>query len=132
MTANAKVSGAGTASAGLPGYAGDNNGEKKMLTKYKIKGRWPEAKIEEVEVLRETAQCIFVSTNKTKSNPNGERKELKMTEWSEYYDTWDAAHAALTDKAARQVTNARLALEIANSFAGNVKGMRHNAEVTGA
>src|SRR5574337_125514 len=26
---NAKVSGAGTASAGLPGYAGDNNGEKK-------------------------------------------------------------------------------------------------------
>src|SRR5574338_777228 len=26
---NAKVSGAGTAAAGLPGYAGDNNGEKK-------------------------------------------------------------------------------------------------------
>ena len=26
---NAKVSGAGTASAGLPGYAGDNNGERK-------------------------------------------------------------------------------------------------------
>ena len=26
---NAEVSGAGTASAGLPGYAGDNNGEKK-------------------------------------------------------------------------------------------------------
>lgn len=26
---NAKVSGAGTASAGLPGYAGDNNGVKK-------------------------------------------------------------------------------------------------------
>src|SRR5574340_648124 len=29
VTPNAKVSGAGTASAGLPGYAGDNNGEKK-------------------------------------------------------------------------------------------------------
>jgi len=29
VTANAKVSGAGTASAGLPGYAGDNDGEKK-------------------------------------------------------------------------------------------------------
>lgn len=26
---NAEVSGAGTASAGLPGYAGDNNGERK-------------------------------------------------------------------------------------------------------
>ena len=28
-THNAKVSGAGTASAGLPGYAGDNKGERK-------------------------------------------------------------------------------------------------------
>ncbi len=28
VRSNAKVSGAGTASAGLPGYAGDNNGEK--------------------------------------------------------------------------------------------------------
>jgi len=27
LPANAEVSGAGTASAGLPGYAGDNNGE---------------------------------------------------------------------------------------------------------
>ena len=27
-SSNAKVSGAGTASAGLPGYAGDNNGER--------------------------------------------------------------------------------------------------------
>ena len=103
-----------------------------MLTKYKIKGRNPEAKIEEVEVLRETAQCIFVPGNKTKINPTGERKELKMTEWAEHYDTWESAHAALTDKAARQVANARRALEIANSFAGNVKGMRHNAELRGA
>ena len=103
-----------------------------MLTKYKIRGRYPEAKIEEVEVVRETAQYIFVPAYKTKSNPNGERKELKMTEWAEHYDTWEAAHAALTDKAARQVANARRALEIANSFAGNVKGMRHNVEVTGA
>ena len=102
-----------------------------MLTKYKIKGRYTEAKIEEVEVVRETAQCIFVPANKTKNNPNGERKELKMTEWAEYYDTWAAAHAALTDKAARQMANARRALEIANGFAWNVKGMTQNAEITG-
>lgn len=103
-----------------------------MLTKYKIKGRYTEAKIEEVEVVRETAQCIFVPANKTKSNPNGERKEFKMTEWAEYYDTWAAAHAALTDKAARQVANARRALEIANGFAWNVKGMTPNEKVRGA
>ena len=99
-----------------------------MLTKYKIKGRYPEAKIEEVEVLRETAQCIFVPANKANSNPSGERKELKMTDWAEHYDTWEDAHAALMAKAERQVTNARRALEIANGFAGNVKGMRHDAK----
>lgn len=54
-----------------------------------------------------------------------------VAKWAEYYDTWEAAHASLTDKAARQVANARRALEIANSFAGNVKGMRHNAELRG-
>lgn len=94
-----------------------------MLTKYKIKGRWTEAKIEAVEVLRETAQCIFVPCSKTKRNPSGERKELKMTEWAEYYDTWEAAHAALTTKAKKLVEKALLDLEIANRFAGNVNGM---------
>ena len=50
-------------------------------------GAGSEAKIkEEVEVLRETAQCIFVSNHRDKEQSNGERKELKMTEWSEYYD----------------------------------------------
>lgn len=104
-----------------------------MLTKYKIKGgRYPEAKIEEVEVLRETAQCVFVPTNKTKSNPNGERKELKHTEWAEHYDTWELAHAALTAKAEQQVAYARRTLELANSLAGNVNGMkRHNAQGNG-
>lgn len=96
-----------------------------MLTKYKITGRHPEAKIEKVEVLRETAQYVFVPTHKTKSNPSGERRELKQSEWAEYYDTWDAAHAALTVKAARQVMNARRSLELANSLAENVKSMRH-------
>jgi len=103
-----------------------------MLTKYKIKGLYPEAKIEEVEVLRETAQCIFFPASKTKSKPTGERKELKMTEWAEYYDTWEAAHTALTAKAERQVLNARQELEIANGFAANVKGIRHNDRVEGA
>lgn len=99
-----------------------------MLTKYKIKGRYyQDAEIEEVEVLRETAQCVFFPASKTKRNPKGERKELKITEWVEYYDTWDAAHAVLTVRAERRVANARETLELANEFADNVKSMRHNA-----
>ena len=103
-----------------------------MLTKYKIKVRWPDAEIEEVEVVRETEHCLFLPALPTKRNPKGETKELKFSEWHEYHDSWEDAHAALTTKANQNVQTARRNLELANSFAGNVKGMRHNVELTGA
>jgi hypothetical protein len=94
-----------------------------MTTKYRIEGGHPTAKIEEVDILRETEHCIFLRSD-IRRYPTGERKELKKSEWHEYYDTWEDAHAALTAKAERRVANARRELEIANGFAGNVKGMR--------
>lgn len=91
-----------------------------MITKYKIRvGFFQEAKIEKIEVLRETAKYIFVPTRS-----GGERRESKMSSFDEYHDTWEAAHSSLTELAERNVANARRALEIANSFAGNVKGMK--------
>ena len=102
-----------------------------MLTKYKIKARWPDAKIEEVEVVRETEHCLFLPALPTKRNPKGETKELKFSEWHEYHDSWEDAHAALTTKANQKVQTALRNLELANSFAGNVKGMRHNVEFSG-
>ena len=104
-----------------------------MLTKYRLKIRYPEVKIEEVEIARETESCVFIPTSPTKRNLRGEHKESKMSDWVEYHDTWEAAYAVLTDRAARQVANARRGLEIANSFAENVKGIRRlNVEVSGA
>lgn len=99
-----------------------------MITKYKINGRYPEAEIEEVEVLRETARCIFVPVNKNKSNPAGERKELKMTDWAEHYDTWDDAYAALKEKVERKVAYASRELKLANSLAEKVKSMLPNTQ----
>lgn len=95
-----------------------------MFTKFKIGARNLKAEIEEVEILRETEQCVFLPTKATRTNPKGESRELKVTEWHEYHDTWESAHASLTKKAAEQVTNARRRLDFANAFAGNVKGMK--------
>ena len=94
-----------------------------MLTKYRIKGRFKSANIEEVEVLRETEKFVFTLCREK------EIGEGKNTEWAEYYDTWDAAHAALTKAANNSISNARRELELSKSFAGNVKGMRRASAV---
>lgn len=96
-----------------------------MITKYKIQARWPKAEIEVVEVVRETAQCVFLPSTHRRDK-NGERKELKRSEWHEYYDTWDAAHAALMAKAESRLNAARRRLQDAQGLHGNVKGMRPN------
>ena len=95
-----------------------------MITKYRIKNKYVEAKIDEIEIIRETELCIFIPMDKNEYNHTGERMEFKMTERAEYYDTWDSAHAALTEKAEKQVDNAKLTLELANKLADNVNGMR--------
>lgn len=96
-----------------------------MLTKYRIKGRFKEAKIEVIEVLRETEHFVYTRGNRDKENRDGKR-----TEWAEYYDTWEDAHAALTKAAQKRVAGARRALELANAFAGNVEGMRKPSSVS--
>lgn len=94
-----------------------------MPTKYKIDVDYLRAEIKEVEIVRETASCVFVPWEKSKYCPSGERKEAKKTGWHEYHDTWEGAHAALMTMAEDKVASARRGLELANSFAGNVKGM---------
>ncbi len=90
------------------------------IVKYRIAGRFKRAEIEAVEVSRETDKYVFVLFR----NRKVERKELKISDWNEYYDTWEDAHAALTLDAEWKVKNARRNLELANSYVGNIKGMR--------
>lgn len=100
-----------------------------MLTKYAVKGRWKEARIEEVEVLRETEKCVYLPSNRRGVE---EVREAKTSEWREYYDTWEEAHAVLVLDAETRLSNARRALEIAQGHAGNVRGMRRRAAVGAA
>ena len=74
-----------------------------------------EAKIEEVEVLRETESSVWVKG----------RRLQKVTEWNVYHDTWDEAHSYLLEKAKGKVEYARRQLEEHKSYLGNVKGMKN-------
>ena len=92
------------------------------ITKYKTKCAG--ADIQAVEVLRETMLCVFVQRYGTGT----EFRANKITEWHQYHDSWEAAHQYLMDKAERRLAEARRSLQLAQSFLGNVKGLRKPEE----
>ena len=87
-----------------------------MSTKYVV-DRWS-AKITAYECTKETAKFVWlrglyyanVSHKKSKAN--------------DVFDTWTEAHAELTRRAEASLIKARRVLEQAQSFAGNVRGMK--------
>lgn len=77
-----------------------------------------------VEVLRETAACVFLEPFGYQIKGKSERREAKLGEFAQYHDTWGDAHAYLMRKAERDVTQARRGLDLANGHLGNIKGMK--------
>lgn len=75
--------------------------------------------IERIECTKETDKCVWV----TRWGDKPSRCD-KNSKHEQYHDTWDAAHSYLEDRATNKVLSARRSLELANSFLGNVKGMR--------
>lgn len=59
--------------------------------------------IDPVEIIRETAACVFVHDKYTKR----ERKEHKTSEFHTYHDTWDAAHRHLLEVTGIRISNAK-------------------------
>jgi uncharacterized protein YciI len=51
--------------------------------------------IEEIEIIRETEQCVFVPSMAYKSN---ERREAKRSDHVNYFNTWKEAHQFLLDR----------------------------------
>jgi len=83
------------------------------------------ASIERIECTRETESSVFYANERG----GGEYRSRKMSEGAAYFDSWAEAHAHLTQNAAQRVLGARRQLEVANSYAGNIKGMRAPVEV---
>jgi len=87
------------------------------MTKYMvILGRWPRAQITPIECERESEQSVYV---------NGRRRG-KRTEYENYFDSWEEAHAALLAASTEHLAIARARLQKAQGFHGNVKGMVNN------
>ncbi len=97
--------------------------EKTMIKKYRIQTRWLKAEIEVVDVVRETAQYVFLRGVRG-WDKSGERKVLKFSEDYEYHNTWDEAHAALMERAELRLRRARIELPAAKWLHGDIKGMR--------
>lgn len=70
--------------------------------------------IEEVEVEKETDKSVWI---------NG-RRCAKESSFENYHATWEQAHEHLTARAEAKLGRARLALQHAQGYAGNVKGLR--------
>lgn len=85
-----------------------------------IKYRTRFDKIEALEVERETAKQIFLPAK----NLMRARRENKVSDWSNWHDSWDAAHAFLVENAERDVESLRMRLEQAKGKLGQIRGMK--------
>jgi hypothetical protein len=85
-----------------------------MITKY-VTGGFGKHPIEQVEVERETTASVWI---------NGSRN-AKVSDWKNYFDTWDEAKQYLLNQAEAKLTGARFRLQSARSEHGNIKGLKN-------
>ena len=85
-----------------------------------IKYRTRFDEIEALEVERETAHQVFLPAN------NGIRagRENKVSDWRNWHDSWEVAHAFLVANAERDVESLRMRLEQAKGKLGQIRGMK--------
>jgi hypothetical protein len=88
-----------------------------MSTKYVVSG-W-EAKITAHECTKETASHVWL-----KGLYYGDARTHSKKKDGDVFATWAEAHAELTRRAEARLTSARLSLQYAQGFAGNVRGMK--------
>lgn len=79
------------------------------------------AKIERIEVERETESCVWFTPRWSSGGPV---KHLKRTSYENYFDTWREAHAHLLAHATASLECARLHLAEAQVRHGNIVGMK--------
>ncbi len=94
-----------------------------MSAKYVV-SEW-EAKITAHECTKETASYVWL-----KGLYYGNDGTHKKKKNCDVFSTWAEAHAALTRRAEAKLTAARLSLQYAQGFAGNVRGMKPPQEVS--
>ena len=89
-----------------------------------LKYRAKHGKIEAHDVLRETSKMVVLAPNSSANSLGRELKEGKRSEWQNWHDTWEDAHAFLLAGATAEVAALRMRLEQATGRLGNIKGMK--------
>lgn len=82
------------------------------MTKYRT-SNW-DARIEQVEVEKETASCVWIKG----------RKRAKATDYHFYFDTFDQAKQKMIEIAQAKVDGLQRQLDNAKGFLGNCKGIK--------
>ena len=95
-----------------------------MIVKYKVSSKSHNPKIEKVEVVRETAQCVFLPPY---NGMGSERREAKSSDYADYFDSFEDAKSFLVTLWESKVNSARLNLEQYKGTLGNIKGMKEQA-----
>jgi hypothetical protein len=78
------------------------------------------AQIEPVEIERETDYFVYVKYPGLQLA----RREAKTCDYTEYHPTWESAKSRLVELAGKRLNYARLQLQAARGFYGNVKGLK--------
>lgn len=88
-----------------------------ILTKFKAHTHWHSSmRIERCTYTRETESFLF--------DQHG-RRTTKSSDGITHHDSWEEAHQQLLAASLAKVQAARRALELANSYHGNIKGMKN-------
>jgi hypothetical protein len=76
------------------------------------------AQIDAYKCAKETASFAWLTGVHSDNDITQKKKDHDV------YDTWEAAHAELTRRAETRLNAARRQLQLAQGFAGNVRGMK--------
>ena len=94
-----------------------------MSTKYVVETIFSPS-IRACECVKETAKFAWLKGVYTWSDSAAKKKKGVQV-----FNTWAEAHAELTRRAEAELAAARRALQVAQGFAGNVRGMKPPQEV---
>ena len=78
-----------------------------------------DAKIDEVEILRETDSSVFTATTRGRKK---EQREAKVSGYHQYHDTWEAAHKYLLEMAQNELKRCEQRLDYAKKILKTIEG----------
>ena len=88
------------------------------MIKWKVE-RWHDD-IHRIECLSETEKTVMLPSQSSRGKP---RRENKVTDYHQYFDSWDEAHAELLARLEGEAEGARIRITRVNASLDRVRAM---------